>query len=115
MNRMGADKLDGSDPQRRHWDSAYAANPEMYGGQPSAPAIQAATVFRDAGAHDVLELGAGHGRDALFFAQQGFAVHFFTGDLVGALGDGCTLIDVHAFEEGDLPRQLWRITQTLAR
>src|SRR6202022_1208643 len=62
------------DPQRRHWDPAYADNPGMYGGQPSAPAIDAATAFRNAGANDVLELGSGHGRDALFFAQQGFAV-----------------------------------------
>jgi SAM-dependent methyltransferase len=212
------------DPQRRHWDTAYADNPGMYGGQPSAPAIDAATVFRNAGANDVLELGSGHGRDALFFAQQGFAVqaldfsatglrqlreaahalgvgeristtvhdvrqalplpdasvdgvfahmllcmalsteqihavvaevrrvlrpggvfvytvrhtgdahygagtphgddifenggfavHFFTRDLVDALADGWTLIDVHAFEEGGLPRRLWRITETLAR
>lgn len=193
----------------------------MYGGQPSAPAVYAAKIFRAAGARDVLELGAGHGRDALFFAHEGFAVHaldfsatglqqlceaaqalgigervtttvhdvrkplavpdasvdavfahmllcmalsteqihalvgearrvlrddgilvytvrhsgdahygtgiahgddiyehggfavhFFTRDLVEALADGWTLIEVDAFEEGDLPRRLWRVTQT---
>ncbi|GAA2115117.1 class I SAM-dependent methyltransferase [Streptomyces synnematoformans] len=31
-------------------------------------------MFRAAGARDVLELGAGHGRDALFFAREGFTV-----------------------------------------
>jgi hypothetical protein len=36
-----------------------------------APARHAAGVFRAAGARDVLELGAGHGRDALYLAREG--------------------------------------------
>ncbi|MEU6378962.1 class I SAM-dependent methyltransferase [Streptomyces sp. NPDC046909] len=196
----------------------------MYGGHPSAPAVHAARQFHDAGANDVLELGAGHGRDALFLAHEGFivqatdfsttgleqlraaardrgvaeqvttlvhdvrdplplptasvdavfahmllcmalstsqihalvgevrrvlrpggmflytvrhtgdahygagtahgddiwehggfAVHFFPRALVDALAEGWVLEDVFAFEEGDLPRRLWRITQTLPR
>ncbi|WP_053752711.1 class I SAM-dependent methyltransferase [Streptomyces sp. MMG1533] len=210
--------------QRAHWQNTYSAHPGMYGEQPSSPAIHAAAVFRAAGATDVLELGAGHGRDALYFAREGFtvqaadfspvgleqlrtvareqgvdqrvttavhdvreslplpdasvdavfahmllcmalstaeiraavgeirrvlrpggtfvytvrhtgdahygagishgddiyehggfAVHYFDRDLVDALADGWTLDEVHAFEEGDLPRRLWRITQTLPR
>jgi SAM-dependent methyltransferase len=210
--------------QREHWQGTYAAHPGMYGEQPSAPAAHAARVFGAAGARDVLELGAGHGRDALYFAREGFtvqatdfspvgleqlqeaaraqdvagrvttavhdvrealplpdksvdavfahmllcmalstqeihaavseirrvlrpggvllytvrhtgdahygagtahgddiyehggfAVHFFDRDLVDALSDGWTLNEVHAFEEGDLPRRLWRVTQTLPR
>jgi SAM-dependent methyltransferase len=194
----------------------------MYGDRPSAPAVYATEVFREAGVHNVVELGAGHGRDALYFAEQGFsvraldfsvtglqqlreaadargvgervttsvhdvreplalpdastdgvfahmllcmalstaqihalvdevrrilrprgifvytvrhtrdahygrgiphgddiyehggfAVHFFSRKLVDALAKGWTLTEVHAFEEGDLPRRLWRITQTL--
>ncbi|MEU8652711.1 methyltransferase domain-containing protein [Streptomyces sp. NPDC048737] len=46
----------------------------MYGEEPSEPAVHAAEVFRAAGAVDVLELGAGHGRDALCFAHEGFTV-----------------------------------------
>lgn len=46
----------------------------MYGLDPSAPAEYAAAVFRSAGASRVLELGAGHGRDTLYFAQRGFTV-----------------------------------------
>lgn len=42
---------------------------------PLPPAVYAAKVFRDAGAQDVVELGAGQGRDARFFAREGFAVH----------------------------------------
>ena len=211
---------DGGAEQQLHWDSTYSAHPAMYGAEPSAPAVYAAKVFRDAGAQEVVELGAGHGRDALFFAREGFAVraldfsasglrqlreaaramglgehakttvhdvrtplplpdastdavfahmllcmaltteqihavvaevgrvlrpggvfvytvrhtgdahysagishgdnifehdgfavHFFTRDLVTSLADGWTLIDIHAFEEGELPRRLWRITQ----
>lgn len=36
-------------------------------------------------------------------------------DLVDSLADGWTLDEVHAFEEGDLPRRLWRVTQTAPR
>ncbi|MEV3987342.1 class I SAM-dependent methyltransferase [Streptomyces sp. NPDC049837] len=210
--------------QQQHWQGTYASHPAMYGEQPSAPAVHAARVFRAAGAADVLELGAGHGRDALYFAREGFtvhatdfsatgleqlrdaararhlhervtttvhdvrdplpmadgsvdavfahmllcmalstreiqdlvaevrrvlrpggtflytvrhtgdahygtgtahgddiyehggfAVHFFPRDLVDALAEGWSLDDVHAFEEGELPRRLWRVTQTLPR
>ncbi|MEV1083257.1 class I SAM-dependent methyltransferase [Streptomyces sp. NPDC050211] len=61
--------------QRRHWQRTYSGHPGMYGDEPSAPAVYAAELFRRAGAHEVLELGAGHGRDALYFAREGFAVH----------------------------------------
>ena len=196
----------------------------MYGDQPSDAAVHAAGVFRAAGARDVLELGAGHGRDALYFARcgftvqatdfsptgldqlrdaagtaglaervstavhdvreplpqadasadavfahmllcmalstreiealvgevrrvlrpggtfvytvrhtgdahygagtahgddifehGGFAVHFFPRHLVDALADGWNLTEVHPFEEGDLPRRLWRVTQSAHR
>jgi hypothetical protein len=46
----------------------------MYGSAASAPAVYAAKVFKAAGAKRVLELAAGHGRDALYFARQGFTV-----------------------------------------
>ncbi|MBD0676672.1 class I SAM-dependent methyltransferase [Streptomyces sp. CBMA156] len=213
-----------ADAQRTHWQRTYTANPGMYGEQPSAPAEYAAGVFTAAGAGDVLELGAGHGRDALFFARTGFrvmaadfsatgldqlhataveqgladrlsplahdvrdplplpdasvdavfahmllcmalsteeitalvaevrrvlrpggtfvytvrhtgdahygagtghgddiwehggfAVHFFPRELVDALAEGWRLTDVHPFEEGGLPRRLWRITQETPR
>lgn len=70
----GADEGDLADAQRQHWQHTYAAHPGMYGERPSDPAVRAAAVFRAAGAKDVLELGAGHGRDALYFAREGFTV-----------------------------------------
>lgn len=61
--------------QREHWQRTYGAHPGMYGDVPSAAARHAATVFGAAGAREVLELGAGHGRDTLHFARAGFTVH----------------------------------------
>ncbi|WP_406375550.1 class I SAM-dependent methyltransferase [Streptomyces sp. NBC_00647] len=219
-----AHKQELAEIQRRHWQDTYAAHPGMYGEEPSEPAVHAAAVFRAAGAQEVLELGAGHGRDALFLAREGFtvqgtdfspvgleqlrdaarsegvaervttvvhdvreplplsdasvdavfahmllcmalstkeihalvgevrrvlraggafvytvrhtgdahygagtahdddifehsgfAVHFFPRELVDALAAGWILNEVHAFEEGALPRRLWRVTQTLPR
>ncbi|MFJ3307636.1 class I SAM-dependent methyltransferase [Streptomyces sp. NPDC086549] len=63
-----------AEAQRAHWQSTYTAHPGMYGEQPSRPALYAAEVFGAVGARDVLELGAGRGRDALFFARQDFTV-----------------------------------------
>lgn len=40
-------------------------------------------------------------------------MHFFDCDLVDSLADGWAFHDVHAFEEGDLPRRLCRVTQLL--
>lgn len=221
MSKGGPEEL--AEAQREHWQQTYGEHPGMYGQEPSAPAVHATAVFRAADARQVLELGAGHGRDALHFAREGFsvlatdfspvgleqlreaaathevaervttaihdvreplpladdsvdavfahmllcmalstkeihavvaevrrvlrpggafvyavrhtgdahyrvgtghgddiwehggfAVHFFPRDLVDALAEGWSLEEVHAFEEGGLPRRLWRVTQTLA-
>ncbi|MEC3958155.1 class I SAM-dependent methyltransferase [Nocardia sp. CDC153] len=210
--------------QHEHWQRTYSAHPGMYGERPSAAAVYAAEVFRETGAVDVLELGAGHGRDAIYLARQGFrvtasdfsaiglaqlreradaaglgdgirtvehdvrqpiplpyrsvdavyahmllcmnlstqeirdlvgeirrvlkpggafvytvrttedahygtgkalgddiyehggfAVHFFSPDLVDILATGWELRERHSFEEGELPRRLWRVTQMLPR
>ncbi|GAA4857707.1 class I SAM-dependent methyltransferase [Saccharopolyspora rosea] len=58
--------------QRGHWQRTYRDHPDMYGTGPSDPARYAASRF-PAGAR-VVDLGAGHGRDSLFFARRGFAV-----------------------------------------
>ena len=61
--------------QRRHWSDALAGRADRYGVEPSAPALAAAAVFQEDGAHDVLELGAGQGRDTLQLAHGGRHVH----------------------------------------
>lgn len=60
--------------QRRHWAETFAANPQMYGNDPSKAATAAAGQFAASGMRRVLELGPGQGRDSLFFAQQGFEI-----------------------------------------
>ncbi len=60
--------------QQEHWTHTFAAHPDMYGREPSAPARAATTLFQVDGVATLLELGAGQGRDALFFARQGFRV-----------------------------------------
>lgn len=72
---MPGDGDDLAEAQQAHWQNTYSAHPAMYGEEPSEPAVYAASLFRDAGAKRVLELGAGHGRDALYFATEGFTVH----------------------------------------
>lgn len=61
--------------QRRHWKQVLGERADRYGAEPSVPARAAAERFSAAGAVDLLELGAGQGRDSVFFARQGFTVH----------------------------------------
>ncbi len=115
--------------QQRHWAEVLAANPDMYGLEPSSAAIHAAEQFAVRGVTTVLELGAGQGRDTMFlghtgdahygtgvphgdemFEQGGFIVHFFNDELVQQVAEGFELIEVTSFTEGDLPRRLWRVT-----
>ena len=67
-------EADALDAQRQHWETTFLARPRMFGRTPSYPAGVAARRFAQAGAHTVLELGAGQGRDGLFFVQSGFRV-----------------------------------------
>ncbi|SEP02831.1 class I SAM-dependent methyltransferase [Actinacidiphila rubida] len=57
--------------------------------------------------------GTAHGDD--IHEHGGFAVHFFPRELVDSLAEGWTLQEIHPFEEGELPRRLWRVTQCLPR
>ena len=62
------------DAQRDHWERTLAERSDRFGADASRPAIAAANVFRKATAVSLLELGAGQGRDTLFFAESGFQV-----------------------------------------
>lgn len=66
--------LDVLDAQRQHWQSVFSAHPTMYGTEPSEPARYAIELFAREQSHDLLELGAGQGRDTLAFLRAGFAV-----------------------------------------
>jgi SAM-dependent methyltransferase len=60
--------------QREHWEGMFAKNRDMYGTGPSDPARFAIDLLERASARDVLELGAGQGRDTLAFLAAGFEV-----------------------------------------
>lgn len=62
------------DAQRQQWQENFAKRPEMFGADASEPARTAAQTFADARTRDLLELGAGQGRDTIFFAKHGFRV-----------------------------------------
>ena len=55
------------------------------------------------------EQGMAHGDDR--YESGGFIVHFFDRALVDKLAVGFDVLDVEDFEEGELPRRLWRITE----
>jgi 2-polyprenyl-3-methyl-5-hydroxy-6-metoxy-1,4-benzoquinol methylase len=58
---------------QQFWDARYAQG-LLYGTEPTSVARDLATVFRRHKVERVLEAGCGSGRDALFYAQQGFTV-----------------------------------------
>jgi len=62
------------DAQREQWERALAERADRFGAEASEAAHAALMVFHRGGVRDLLELGAGQGRDTLFFAEQGFQV-----------------------------------------
>jgi SAM-dependent methyltransferase len=58
--------------------------------------------------------GAGTPHGDGMFESGGFIVHFFDRPLVDRLAAGYTMLDLTEFEEGALPRRLWRITMRKA-
>jgi SAM-dependent methyltransferase len=79
------------DAQREQWERALTERADRFGVEASAPARAAAELFKQAGARDVLELGAGQGRDTLFFAAQGFNI-----DAIDYADSGLTAIRAKA-------------------
>lgn len=62
------------DAQEQHWQATFAQKPEMFGVDPSGPAVRAAERFKQEGKVRLLELGCGQGRDTLFFGRSGLHV-----------------------------------------
>jgi SAM-dependent methyltransferase len=75
--------------QQQHWAETFRAHPDMYGLEPSEAAVAAADRFTEAGISDVVELGAGQGRDTLYLAARGLRVTAFdfAPDAVRAIRD----------------------------
>ena len=56
------------------------------------------------------DYGTGIDRGDDMYEVGGFIVHFFSRELVERLASGFDLLEVAEFEEGALPRRLFRVT-----
>ena len=62
------------DQQSQYWESNFLSKPEMFGLEPSKAAINTLNNFKEEKIKKVVELGAGLGRDTLFFAKNSIEV-----------------------------------------
>jgi SAM-dependent methyltransferase len=62
------------DAQQALWEHVFSHKQAMFGEEPSEPARLAAALFKQEGKSRILELGAGQGRDCLYFARCGLHV-----------------------------------------
>ncbi len=53
--------------QSQHWEKNFSSKPEMFGQEPSIAAVKSLNFFKD---KKIVELGAGLGRDTIFFAKN---------------------------------------------
>ena len=58
------------DQQSQHWEASFLSKPEMFGLEPSSAAIEAFKSFKKENIKNIVELGAGLGRDTIFFARN---------------------------------------------
>ena len=56
--------------QSQHWENNFSSKPEMFGLDPSLPAKKALKLFQEKNIKSVIELGAGLGRDTIFFGKN---------------------------------------------
>ena len=62
------------DQQSQHWEKNFLNKPEMFGLEPSIAAKKAFKLFKEKNIHNILELGAGLGRDTIYFAKNSIGV-----------------------------------------
>ena len=58
------------DQQSQHWEASFLNKPEMFGLEPSIAAIKAIKFFKEQNFKNIVELGAGLGRDTIYFAKN---------------------------------------------
>ena len=56
--------------QSQHWEKNFSSKPEMFGLEPSLPAKKALKLFQEKKIVKIIEIGAGLGRDTIFFAKN---------------------------------------------
>ena len=62
------------DQQAQHWEFSFSSKPEMFGLDPSKAAINTLKNFKEKNIKKIIELGAGLGRDTIFFAKNSIHV-----------------------------------------
>ena len=62
------------DQQSQHWETSFLNKPEMFGLEPSIAATKALKTFRTMNITNIVEFGAGLGRDTIFFAKNSICV-----------------------------------------
>ncbi len=60
--------------QSQHWEKNFSSKPEMFGLEPSEPAKTSLKLFQEKNINKIVELGAGLGRDTIFFAKNSIHV-----------------------------------------
>ena len=62
------------DQQSQHWEKKFSNKPEMFGLEPSISAKKALNFFKEKKINNIIELGAGLGRDSIFFAKNNIKI-----------------------------------------
>ena len=62
------------DQQSQYWEKNFLNKPEMFGLEPSQAAINTLENFKEKKIKKIIELGAGLGRDTIFFAKNSIEV-----------------------------------------
>ena len=62
------------DQQSQYWEETFLSKPEMFGQEPSKAAVNTLKIFKEKNIKKIVELGAGLGRDAIFFAKNSIQV-----------------------------------------
>ena len=62
------------DQQSQYWEASFLSKTEMFGLEPSLQAVKALKSFQEQNIKNIVELGAGLGRDTIFFAQNSIHV-----------------------------------------
>ena len=62
------------DQQSQHWERNFSNKPEMFGLEQSFSAKKALNFFKEKKINNIIELGAGLGRDSIFFAKNNIKI-----------------------------------------
>ena len=62
------------DQQSQYWEKNFSSKPEMFGLEPSIAAKKTLVLFKEKNIKKIVELGAGLGRDTIFFANNSIHV-----------------------------------------